>query len=419
MLALKKDKQEEEKNQKVSSIKNEERIKAEESANIVKGTKVDEIPRSSSSKSKKSSRKEQKQNVELESLLDHFSFRMQINRVPKSKLFLTLFGSLSPEKLMSKADLAPYLKRSPFSYSPSEIEIISDFLLDSPTMPAKLIGEKLFKATDDWEVFSQEDENNFDKQLNQIISTNKADLKDSCKEHDKNNTGIISLEDFNTIIKELSIDFPPNIFKYILLLFYSNEMKLNQVPYRHFIKAYGVPIEDEDEEAEEEKAKVVRHYLGIMAQVMIQNKKGVADVFKSNDDGVVFAEEFVVGLRKLGLGDIEHDHIMIMLEALQYEETSEICVSIEEFEEILSHYGVSPVRNNEENNSSLENSVSHNKKSNLFDSENQEISDDFQDNKESSKNPEGKSSTAQNKNEDDMLGSEEHYEEDYDNDDFQ
>ena len=248
-------------------------------------------------------------------------------------------------------------------------------------------------------------------------------LKESCKEYDKENTGIISLETFKHITKEISIEFPQRLYKYMLLLFYSNEMKLNQVPYRHFIKAYGAEEGDDDDDEEnelddEEKAKVVRHYLGVIGQILSQNKKSVVEVFECDDNGMISADEFAVGLRRMGLEEIEHEHIMMMLEALQCEEVGDdICISIEELDEILSHYGVPSYRENEENeeqDSSLENSPDYYKKISLLDSGNNEIQD-----KTNSKDDSNiiKENSSFNKNKSfEVSGSEENeeYEDDYD-----
>ena len=289
----------------------------------------------------------------LKNILSHFSFRMQINRIPKLKLSLTLFGNASPDKPITKPDLTIYLKRSPFSFTSEEIDELIQFLLDFSHPSVKLIEEKLIKTTEDWEVFTPADEEDFDIQLRTIVGKSKVILSQSCKPFDKDNAGLIALDDLKTVLQELAIEFPPRVFNYMRVLFYSHNLKLNQVPYRDFIKAYGdssnsehdYPEDEEtahrkDSSLEEENAKIVRHYLGIMAKVLLQNKRNVAEVFESDDNGLISAEQFVVGLRKLGMRDVEHEHVMIMLEALQFEDTNEIYVSLDELKEILVHYGV-------------------------------------------------------------------------------
>ncbi|OMJ80903.1 hypothetical protein SteCoe_18763 [Stentor coeruleus] len=364
-------------------------------------------------------------NPETKNLLEHFSFRMQINRIPKSKIFPTLFSTISPEKPITKSELSSYLKKPPFSYSQSEIETLSSFLLESKST-GKTIEEKLIKNTEDWEIFSPEDEEKFDENLNQIMLSSKDSLFSACQNQDTDNSGIISINSFKKALKNSSIDLPAKLFKYMTLLFYSHDMKINQVPYKHFIKAYGDPEgQDDDEVTDEEKAKVVRHYLKIISQILIQNKKGVMDVFECDESGIISPEEFYEGLRRIGMGDMEQDHVLLMLEALQFEEASEVCVHIEELEEILMHYGVNETKEGDEegDEEDIDEEKGHYKKVSLLDSENYELSDDSPDKvmkKASSKGLSENSPFGKNKSFEEKGSSEEieEYGSDYD-DDFQ
>ncbi|OMJ81437.1 hypothetical protein SteCoe_18115 [Stentor coeruleus] len=388
-------------------------------------------PKSKKSKDQsKSPLKIEPTSPEIKSILDHFAFRMQINRIPKTKLFQTLFGNLTQEKPLSKTEMSSYLKKAPFSFNPSDIETLNNFLLESPKATARSIEAKLFKSTNDWEVFSPEDEEKFDENIGQIIGSNKDKLNEICKEYDLDGSGIVSLENFRKALKKASIEIPGKIFSYMTLLFYSHDMKLAQVPYKHFIQAYGNPEgqEEEDEISDEEKAKVVRHYLGIIAQILIQNKRGIFDIFECDENGIISPDEFYAGLKRIGLGEMDQDHIMLMLEALQFEESQEVCVHIEELEEILVHYGVSPSNEGDENlndneeyeEEDTENSPGHYKKVSLLESENLELSEDSPV-KEKKKDKEIKEPVFSKHKSFDRGGHKEseEYDSDYDDDDFQ
>ena len=365
----------------------DDKSKMQENSNKSEGLN---LPQSSEQRRPQSSRPLSTQSKDL---LAHLSFRMQLNRIPKNKLYITLFPSFPPERQLASQDLLRAFKASPFSFADSECESLAKSLLDYNTVSAKMIEEKILKNTENWEIFTPEDENSFDEELGNVISKNKDPLKEKCKFYDKEKEGLISLNDFEKVLKELKIEFAARLFKYMLLLFYSHDMKIGQVPYRHFIKAYGEAAQEEeefensDDLSDEEKAKIVRHYLALIAKILIKNKRTASDVFEYDENGIISAEEFIHGLKRIGLSDIEHDHVMIMLEALQIEDAEEVCISIDELEEILDHYGVqknSLFQGEEPEN--VESAMGHYKKISLLDSDQYENSEEEEEDNEEDSN---------------------------------
>jgi hypothetical protein len=172
------------------------------------------------------------------------------------------------------------------------------------------------------------------------------------------------LDQFKGVLDKCKVKLQGKVIRYMMLLFYSHNMHLNEVPYFHFIKAYGEGADDDV--TDEDKAKIVRHYLGVIAEILVNNKKGVFDVFECDDSGLMTPDDFYAGLNRMGLGEIEEDHVMLMLEALQLEEANEVCIHIEELEEILKHYGVESDKKDEK----------HIKKVSMLDSDNLDLSED-------------------------------------------
>ena len=168
------------------------------------------------------------------------------------------------------------------------------------------------------------------------------------------------------------------------LLFYSHEYQLDKVPYTHFIQAYGEQNNSEcqDQYTEEEKTQIVKNYLTEIASAMKKIKVSVREVFQI-DQGLIYPESFIAGLEYLGLKNIEHEVIVLILEALQYEEENEACILMEEFEKIMENFGAPPSKTSENrsktsnsNKYSSENSDAEIKKFSAVDSENYEYSDD-------------------------------------------
>jgi hypothetical protein len=299
---------------------------------------------------------------EVKETLTHISLRLQLHRVPKSKFTSALFGNMDKEKEVGMHELVQIFTKPPLSFEKGEqVNKLCRFLLESEQgdtikasekdtlkSPLKSVIGKLFRSLADWEIFTPKDEEGFDRHLGTIISKNKITLKQACKIYDNEDSGIITVHEFMEVIEDLDVSFPPPILNYMMLLFYSHKYELNSVPYKHFIKAYGNPQDEynpeesgfEDSQDEEERAKVVRHYLGIIAQSLNANKMYVRDVFSADNKGLIYPDKFIKGVQKLRL-EIEEEHIVIILEALQYEEEeNKVCMRLDELEEILVHYGV-------------------------------------------------------------------------------
>ncbi|CAG9333196.1 unnamed protein product [Blepharisma stoltei] len=299
---------------------------------------------------------------QVKMFLNHIALRMQLHRLPKNNLGHALFENTNKDLAISKQDLLLLLAKQPFNFTnKNEAEPLARFLIEPENLQSipesaaksaknspKDILSRLLKYIGDWEIFTSEDEESFDKQLSQIISKNKITLKEACKIHDDNNEGMITIDQFKEALSDLDIKFPPRTFNYMTLLFYSHNYELNSVPYRHFIKAYGSVAEENEEGSEgdedmsdEERAKIVRHYLGQISKALNKVKKTVKEVFECDKKGLISPDQLLRGLISLKIQEIDHEHVLLIIEALQYEEENERdCISIDELEEILVHYGV-------------------------------------------------------------------------------
>ena len=82
----------------------------------------------------------------------------------------------------------------------------------------------------------------------------------------------------------------------------------------------------------------ISQYLGVIAQILEQNNLAVADVFECDEHGLIFPQEFREGLRSIGLEKIEKAHVIDIIEALRFQGEKELCLHIEELDEILQGY---------------------------------------------------------------------------------
>ena len=301
---------------------------------------------------------------QLQNILKHICFKMQINRLPRSKLLITLFGSTDKEKIIAQSDLISFFKKDPFNFSDASDQkaLASCFCNSKSTI--RSIGEKLLQIIGEWEIFSQEDEEEYDNQLGILISQDKLKLKEKCKDFDVNHKGEISLESFNKILNELNIQVPERIFKYMQLLFYSHESKLDTVPYRYFIKAYGNTPEEEKQEYEldesadsDSESKIISQYIKMIFQVLAQNNLAASDVFEIDDNGLIHPIQFYEGIQSLGLDEINEKYTLAIVEALRYKGSDDLCIHIQELNEILQQ-NYSPAENSQNLDEGFNNRIS-------------------------------------------------------------
>ncbi|CAG9312790.1 unnamed protein product [Blepharisma stoltei] len=295
---------------------------------------------------------------QVTNILRHISFRMQLHRLPKDKLSSALFDEKQKnDKPITYQELALIFSKKPFGIEEkSEAILLAKFLVEPEgtenitesqykqlKSTPKQIAAKFSKVLEDWELFSLEDEEEFDKEIAILIGSTYDHLYESCKKYDKNRSGVINSSEFNSALKELGIDIPTGVYNYMQLLFYSHNNQLDSVPYEQFLNAYidqGEEGEHSDY-SEEEQAKIVRHYLTMIAQNLSKMKKTTRSVFRPDKKGRIVPDQFVSALKELGMGNIEKEHLILMIEALQFDEdTEDVHINIDELEEILSHYGV-------------------------------------------------------------------------------
>lgn len=330
---------------------------------------------------------------DINEYFQHVSLCMQLHRLQKSELPHTLFGNkIDYNKTLSKPQLMASFRNPPFMFIEKlKIDKFCEFLLQPEdrfadkskfSMSINDVINKLIKLLPLWEIFESDEESVFDTRLTQVIGKYKKKIKKSCKGFDKNKTGKISIKDFKTAIKDYEILLDSRIFQYMTLLFYSHEYELDKVPYNHFIQAYGEQNNSDSQEnyTDEERAQIVNRYLNEIAKCMIRLKVSVREVFQVDQD-LIYPESFIAGLEYLGLKNIEHEYVVLILEALQYEHGDEACILMDEFEKIMQNFGVPLKKSDRKGLNSYSSKFSSDssddiKKPSIVESENYEYSED-------------------------------------------
>ena len=82
-------------------------------------------------------------------ILSHIAYRMQINRLPKSKLIINLFGLTNEDKQIGKSDLISFFQKHPFNFNAAEDQETLSSLLLSSKVTVKSISELLLEILND------------------------------------------------------------------------------------------------------------------------------------------------------------------------------------------------------------------------------------------------------------------------------
>ena len=211
--------------------------------------------------------------------LKAFGFRLQLHRIPKSKLGSTLFGhSFDGKETVTAERLEKALCDPPLSLSASaQLTLTLRFAIDpevSAPPTTQEVVSRLYSALEDWEVFSTADEADFDRHISLALASVKAEFKAACALHDPSNSGNISMKSLREVCESLHFDFNSREYHYMELLFFSLNFTMDQVPFNKLVQAYAAedsqygssfesdPKEPEESVDDQEKKRIVRDYMG-------------------------------------------------------------------------------------------------------------------------------------------------------------
>ena len=318
-----------------------------------------------------------KQSPQLQQSIQHIYFRLQLNRIPEKSLFNIIFPGAEHNFQLSLNDLKFIFQHPPFSLSDSEHveDLVHSF--QSSLTPGQFIVN-LVDLLPNWEILSEVEERVLDQELNQMISSNFEVLCKACSLVDRKKQNCLTVEEFFSVFRTLSIDLDEKMKSYVRLLLYSYDMKLDMAPYNHFLQIYR-----KMQLSNEERAVIVRSYLTRIAEVLRKNRISAIDVFSTNDENVITEDFFYEGLERLGMFNLPKDHIDVIIEALQCD-AGEIGISLFELNDILGHYGVVQNQTITEESRSLYSSFESEKKelSQIDESGDHEYSDEYEEEEE-------------------------------------
>lgn len=210
-----------------------------------------------------------------------------------------------------------------------------------------------------WSVFEKEDEDEMDGKITEAMEDKGVSFKSFCLQIDREGKGYISNTDFLNILQELGISFDPLCLQYLELLFYSQDNQLDKVPYETFIGAYialdsdpepSLPVpshtieETPSQITEGQRVSLIRQQITAIATHL--GSRRLSEVFIPSADRLIFPQQFKDGINLLGI-QMSAETLEVVLEGLQYESSSQPCISLVELEEIVARHRPEPAAHSE------------------------------------------------------------------------
>ena len=95
---------------------------------------------------------------------------------------------------------------------------------------------------------------------------------------------------------------------------------------------------DLEDIGEDQRAAVVREFLKVIASELKQSEKTIQQVFIATENKL-FANNFVAGLKTLGLENFDKNILLVFIESLQSEdEDDQLCINYSNLEQLLDQY---------------------------------------------------------------------------------
>ena len=269
----------------------------------------------------------------LADMCRHISFRMQITRLAKSDLVKLLFDE---EEEVKVETLREHLMTPPLAFV--DVSDVNELLKALPQEQGRLRADAVLQTLEpyleDWSIFSQQNEDEFDMEIAEALYPHAEDFLRQCELLDSGQSGLIAYSDFLSIIHRLHINFTPTHLKYLQLLFYSEGQQLNIVPYETLIRAYAGQGDRDVPELTETQTKAVRGQLEQMAA--LSHGLRLDEVFGTDSQGLISPDAFVAGLEALGMPQPSDELLDLLFQSLQAEDSEEVCIALADLEDILS-----------------------------------------------------------------------------------
>ena len=297
----------------------------------------------------------QKPNENLQRLLKHFLFKLQINNIPRGQVIPHVFPGTPSNHLLNPSDFELKLQSNSFSFPDRDSRTLSNFFFNHQAISQASFDDKILEVFEDWEVLQPNETLQAEEELFKFFSLNAGKIDKELRELDKGSKGFVSFKQFFMSLEKSRIDFPVKILNYFQLECYKIDYQLERVPYVVLLERF-INMEKSKEKANEIKDRTIEHYIKALADRVVRNNIQPKILFGSNEFGMISPDNFIQGLHKIGFGDVSHEDLNILIDELSSAKSEEHFIKLSTLESLIRLYGNSKSRYFEEkkNNESID-----------------------------------------------------------------
>lgn len=174
---------------------------------------------------------------QVEDTLFHLSYRLQVRRFEYNQVCSLFFAD---KKIYTQMEVYTVMQQDPIFFTELQSELFTKFLFgSSESLSQQECIARFYEIIPPWQVLTEDEESLYDVKLREIVQKLGETLIKSLQVHDTDNSGFINSEKFYDVLERCKIEVTAPLKKYLDLLFYTDQMEFDKVPYKNFYQAYS------------------------------------------------------------------------------------------------------------------------------------------------------------------------------------
>ena len=175
--------------------------------------------------------------LDVKEMLCHLSYRLQVRRYEYTQVSQLFFNE---PKHYSQNEIYTIFQNEPVCLNEFQSELFTKFLFgSSEALSLQELTARFYEIIEPWQVLTENEEGLYDVKLKEMVQKLGETLLKSLQVYDTANNGFITSEKFYEVLERCKVDLSEPMKKYLNLLFYTDQMQFNIVPYKNFYQAYS------------------------------------------------------------------------------------------------------------------------------------------------------------------------------------